>query len=502
MSFTTALTLNGMSVTPQDVVKFDATSLGSVTAGTFSMYLNGVDVGLDASTDSIDALSLLPDGRVLISTTGNPSVAGVSGAADEDLLAFTPTTLGTVTSGSWSMYFEGSDVGLSNSSNEDIDALDVGSNGAIYLSTLGDFSVTGVSGADEDVFVCSPTSLGSVTACTYSPSLYFDGSTWGLSANDVDAFELLVSGSATPTNTPTPTKTFTLTATFTATSTPTIGPSPTSISTSTPTPTRTPTSTLGPTNTSTPTPTSTSSGPTNTPTPTPTSTSSGPTNTPTETPTVTPTPAVSDLIFADGFENGNFSAWSSSSTNAGNLSVSPSAALLGSNGMQAVIVSTPTMYVQDDSPSAEPHYHARFYFDPNSLVMASGNYQYILQGYANSTNTFVLRVEFKYSSGVYQMRARILNDSAVWQDTPYVPITDAPHAIEVDWAAASAVGANDGYLTFWIDGVQQGSLTGIDDDSYRMERVRLGPSYIYGTGTSGTYFFDGFESRRQTYIGP
>ena len=170
--------------------------------------------------------------------------------------------------------------------------------------------------------------------------------------------------------------------------------------------------------------------------------------------------------------------------------------------MQAIINDTTTMYVQDNSPNAEPRYRARFYFDPNSLVTASGDYQYILMGSANSTNTTVLRVEFKNISGVYQLRARILNDSAVWQSTPYVSITDAPHAIEVDWAAASAVDANDGYLTFWIDGVQQGSLMGIDNDLYRMERVRLGLTYISATGTSGTYFFDAFESRRQTYTGP
>jgi len=550
MSFSTALTLNGISVTPQDVVQFDATSLGSVTAGTFSMYLNGIDVGLDVTAESIDSVSLLLDGRVLISTTDSPSVPGVTGA-DEDVLAFTPTALGDVTSGSWAMYFDGSDVGLADSSNEDVDALDVGPNGAIYLSTLGNFSVAGVSGFDEDVFVCLPTSLGGVTACTYSPTLYFDGSTWGQDSNDIDAFNL--SGTiqtATPTNTATPTDTPTASATFTPTNTPTNtatstdtgtptftftptdtptpGPSPTprdtptasatftptnmptntATSTATPTDTGTPTFTFTPTDTptpgSSPTPTDTATvTATSTPSSTPTNTNTpGPTNTPTATFTSSPTPVLTDLIFADGFESGNFSAWSLASTGGGDLSVSASAALVGSNGMQAVINDTTMMYVQDDLPNAEPRYRARFYFDPNSLVMANGNYQYILQGYANSTNTFVLRVEFKKSSGVYQMRARILDDSAVWQSTPYVSITDAPHALEVDWAAASADGANDGYLTFWIDGVQQGSLMGIDNDSYRMERVRLGLTYIYGTGTSGTYFFDAFESRRQTYIGP
>jgi hypothetical protein len=76
MSFTTAITVNGLNVTPQDVVRFDATSLGSVTAGTFSMYLNGQDVGLDTTNESIDSVTLLSDGRVLISTT-SASVPGL-----------------------------------------------------------------------------------------------------------------------------------------------------------------------------------------------------------------------------------------------------------------------------------------------------------------------------------------------------------------------------------------------------------------------------------------
>jgi hypothetical protein len=180
MSFSSALTLNGLNVTPQDVVRFDATSLGSVTAGTFSMYLNGIDVGLDTTNENIDSVSLLSDGRVLISTTGGSSVPGIAGQ-DEDVLAFTPISLGDLTSGVWAMYFDGSDVGLADVSGEDVDALDIDPNGNIYLSTLGDFGVPGVTGADEDVFICAPISIGDATSCNFSSTLYFDGH-WGQDA--------------------------------------------------------------------------------------------------------------------------------------------------------------------------------------------------------------------------------------------------------------------------------------------------------------------------------
>ncbi len=190
MSFRNAFTVNGILATPQDVLRFDASSLGDLTAGTFSMYFDGGDVGFNADVESIDALALLPDGRLLISTIGNPSVPGPNTGRNEDVLAFTPTSLGAVTSGTWSMYFDGSDVGLGEWSGEDIDALDV-ADGNVYLSTVGDFSVDAVLGADEDVFVCTATSLGDLTACNYLPALYFDGSTWGLAANDVDGFHFV-----------------------------------------------------------------------------------------------------------------------------------------------------------------------------------------------------------------------------------------------------------------------------------------------------------------------
>ena len=222
MVFNTNMTVNGISATPQDVLRFDATSLGSVTTGTFRLYFDGSDVGLaDGTNEKIDSVTLRPNGRLLISTNGKPVVPGVSGARDEDILAFTPTSLGNVTSGTWSMFFDGSDVGLGETSGEDIDALDV-RGGKVYLSTQGDFSTNGVLGADEDVFVCTVTSLGANTACNYSPVLYFDGSTWGLAANDVDAFNFLALGS-----TPTVTRTPTITPTFTITPTATFCPRPT-----------------------------------------------------------------------------------------------------------------------------------------------------------------------------------------------------------------------------------------------------------------------------------
>jgi uncharacterized protein YjiK len=245
---------------------------------------------------------------------------------------------------------------------------------------------------------------------------------------------------------------------------------------------------------------------TNTPTPgatfTPTSTfTPGPSPTFTRTPTPTNTSSVSDLIFADGFESGNLSAWTSNSNDAGDLSASVASALVGGQGMQAVIDDNNTIYVTDDSPNAEARYRARFYFDPNSIPMLSGDAHFIFKGFLG-TSTEVLRMEFRQSAGSYQLRVALLDDGSTWMNSNWFTISNASHFVELDWRASSGVGAINGGLTFWIDGAQQADLSGVDNDTRRIDRARLGALTGVDNGTRGTYYFDAFESRRLNYIGP
>jgi len=186
---------------------------------------------------------------------------------------------------------------------------------------------------------------------------------------------------------------------------------------------------------------------------------------------------------------------------AGDLSVTASAALVGSQGLQAVVDDINIIYVTDDSPISEPRYRVRFYFDPNSIVMASGDSHGILYAYVG-TSTAVIRGIFCFCSGAYQIQFGLLNDSGIWQNTSAVTISDVKHPIEIDWQAATAAGANNGSLTLWIDGVQKSTVVGVDNDTRRIDRVRIGGVYSIDTGTHGTYYFDDFVSRRQSYIGP
>ena len=160
-------------VEPTDIVRFVPTSTGDNTAGTFAMVLDGSDVELeDTQREPIDAIGILPDGRFVISTRGNPSASGLSGAKDEDLIAFNATQLGPDTIGTWELYFDGSDVGLGASSADDVNGIWVDdTNGDIYFTTRGE---------PFDIFVCTPDSVGADTRCTYR--FFWDPQANGLTA--------------------------------------------------------------------------------------------------------------------------------------------------------------------------------------------------------------------------------------------------------------------------------------------------------------------------------
>ena len=191
MSFDSPITIEGLGlVDDSDIVEFTADSLGDgTTSGTFALVFDGSDVGLTTNDEDIDALTRMEDGSLLISTQGTPSVSGVQGARDEDLLRFDLLTLGADTSGTFELFFDGSDVRL-NTNGEDIDAVSMRGD-ELFLSTTGAFNVKDLFGRDEDVTSFTPTSTGTMTAGDFGSELFFDGSQFNITS-DVSAIDLSI----------------------------------------------------------------------------------------------------------------------------------------------------------------------------------------------------------------------------------------------------------------------------------------------------------------------
>lgn len=184
LSLDRPLVVDGLGeVDDSDVVRFLAASLGPNSSGSFSMYFDGSDVGLETDAEDVDAVDAL-GARLVLSTRGRADAGSVR-ARGHDLLALDPTSLGAATAGSFSMYFDGSDVGLTEAS-ERADAATAG--GELLLSTAGAFAVPGLSGGGADVFVCVPGSLGRTTTCSFEPFAAFDPVAEGIGGVDaIDA---------------------------------------------------------------------------------------------------------------------------------------------------------------------------------------------------------------------------------------------------------------------------------------------------------------------------
>ena len=51
-------------------------------------------------------------------------------------------------------------------------------------------------------------------------------------------------------------------------------------------------------------------------------------------------------------------------------------------------------------------------------------------------------------------------------------------------------------------GMRTFSALAINNSLYKMESIRLGAPFMSASATSGSFYMDEFESRKQTYIGP
>jgi hypothetical protein len=199
LSFAGPVDIEGVgTVQPWQVVLFTATSLGEETAGQFSLFFDahshGLGSGANGRSTFIDALELLDDGSLLISTEGsviatNSATGQQVAASDTDVLRFAFPPPNTGLSGEWSLHFKGANVGLEAAS-EDIDGLAVAADGNHFFSTFGSFFLGGPGGDNQDVMEFVPTSLGAQTSGSFILPLFFDGSAVGLAGRNVDAIAI------------------------------------------------------------------------------------------------------------------------------------------------------------------------------------------------------------------------------------------------------------------------------------------------------------------------
>ncbi len=100
-------------VDDSDVLLFSVTSLGEVTRGVFSIFLDGKLAGLESDDEDVDAIAIDAEGRLLISTVGNTKLPASDGkeinVRDEDVVAVEQADVDEFV---FEMVFDGSDLDL------------------------------------------------------------------------------------------------------------------------------------------------------------------------------------------------------------------------------------------------------------------------------------------------------------------------------------------------------------------------------------------------------
>jgi hypothetical protein len=156
-------------VDDSDVIEYTPDAAG---CGDFSFRMIGADVGLTRGAEDIDGLGVAADGSLVISTIGTarvPSSTGELQVRDQALIKLDEAA------GTWSLYFDGEDVALIDSS-EDIRSVwidpltDAQGNQHTYLTLSGDFEVASNNsdeGDKNDVEGCALLQSGETTECFF-----------------------------------------------------------------------------------------------------------------------------------------------------------------------------------------------------------------------------------------------------------------------------------------------------------------------------------------------
>jgi hypothetical protein len=212
-----------------------------------------------------------------------------------------------------------------------------------------------------------------------------------------------------------------------------------------------------------------------------------------------------DLIFRDDFEAGTLAAWSGGMADGGDLGVSTTAALnFTQAGLEGLVDDTVGIFVQDDSPDDERRYRARFYFDPNGFDPGETQGRFrtrLFIAFEEAPTRRLAAIVLRRQSGVYSLMGRCRLDDNAQANTPFVPVSDGPHAIELRWRRSSDPDAPDGECELFVDGSSVALLTGLDNSISAVDFVRMGALSVK-VGATGTMFWDEFVSRRETLIGP
>jgi hypothetical protein len=183
---------------------------------------------------------------------------------------------------------------------------------------------------------------------------------------------------------------------------------------------------------------------------------------------------------------------------ANTLGVNTAAAHDGTYGMYTTQDgSTNRVYVQDNSPTDEKTYNASFEFSLNTIDMTCPGRQTIFLARSDVPESTIRIVLARFYDCRWAVRLGVRKDNGdfTFVGGDILPNTSF-HKIGLEWAAASAPGANDGWARLLRNDNVKKEKFNIDNDTTEVDYARLGLTSGLDATSTGTLYYDSFVSTR------
>jgi hypothetical protein len=198
-------------------------------------------------------------------------------------------------------------------------------------------------------------------------------------------------------------------------------------------------------------------------------------------------------IFASNFEPGDPN-WSASTTGVTDSTAAkvPTTYEPGSTrGMQATLPTfgTRAAYRTDNSPTAEPAYHAHFAFNRNTLNVGTSTATIFRGLTAAGAQAFAL--QYRVNAGSAQV-AVVLNGNRTNQTSPWITLPAGGVQLQLDWSSGAA-----GTATLTVNGDTAHAVNvSTANGNLTLDTVQLGLVTGFANTNTGSAYFDSFSSGR------
>jgi len=216
-------------------------------------------------------------------------------------------------------------------------------------------------------------------------------------------------------------------------------------------------------------------------------------------------PCAYNPIASIDHETGNLTQYTSTT---GTVSVTGAAALASTSYGLSVLINSTAYKIGFKSLNEKPTtVRARFYFNPNSITAPTDD-SFDMFAFQQDDVTYY---DFAYvymawnATDGYYLYAGYETDDLTGHDGNHKIISNASHYTEITVTQAATSISSDGTFQWWIDGISQESITGIDNYNLMSDqniRIKIG-AWNFGAAWSGTIYIDEIiVSDNDSPIGP